>query len=326
MRSNANNLNLPHASASKKLTAAAGARQALHAPALPKRPTATSRDATPRVNKSPLPSARTASPKRRTVPPLATVPRLIDQCMPSCLSSRGATSAAPKTEPEKTELVPRVGVHSSPSAKVTKRPNGTYAHLLRLPSTIPYAIRLHAASPQGTVHVLPCLSPAVAQFIREDAERTAQRLGGWAPRAVGCCTNDVLVSQLSAASQQHVLDAFRRVIMPFAMRAFPEAKLSLAHTEMTCTASVSGLWIMWVTAEHEHSESNRPRSGVDGSLSDRHRGRTALTGRTGTPRGARPRARRRYPYPARAALVYGQFFTLIILTEGTAEHGTSNPI
>ena len=109
-------------------------------------------------------------------------------------------------------------------AKVTKRPNGTYAHLLRLPSTIPYAIRLHAASPQGTVHVLPCLSPAVAQFIREDAERTAQRLGGWAPRAVGCCTNDVLVSQLSAASQQHVLDAFRRVIV--AMRAFLRRSLA----------------------------------------------------------------------------------------------------
>ena len=62
--------------------------------------------------------------------------------------------------------------------------------------------------------------------IREDAERTAERLGGWRPRAVGCCTNDVLVSQLSSASQQLIFDAFRRVILPFACKAFPDAKLS----------------------------------------------------------------------------------------------------
>ena len=75
--------------------------------------------------------------------------------------------------------------------------------------------------------VVPCLSPAAAAAIRLDAERSAERLGGWKPRAVGCCTNDILVSQLGVASQQLVFDAFRRIIMPFAMKHFPDSKLSV---------------------------------------------------------------------------------------------------
>jgi hypothetical protein len=175
----------------------------------------------PSQSASPKPSARTLTQKRPSQTP-TTVPRLIHQCMSNCMHSR-----APKPPVvEQTGRLVTDSEWSSPTARVVKRPNGTYAHLLQLPPSVPYALRLHSGSSLGTVHVLPCLSPAAAQQIREDAERTAERLGGWAPRAVGCCTNDVLVGQLGAASQQLIFDAFRHVLMPFAMQAFPEAGLS----------------------------------------------------------------------------------------------------
>lgn len=98
--------------------------------------------------------------------------------------------------------------------------------------------------------MLPCLSVAAAAQLREDAERTAQRLGGWAPRAVGCCTNDVLVSQLSVSSQQIVYDAFRSVIMPFATKAFPDAKLS----KDSLPSSVQGFFIIKYKADKARRE------------------------------------------------------------------------
>ena len=226
MRNAGNNANLNLSKAPGKTTShAIGARAGVPA-SIPKRPVA--HDPLAALNKSPQPSARPSSPKRRgAVPPLPTVPNLLEQCVPNCLSSRGKEAHAKQQEKDAAEHEKMVALkRSSPSSVVVKRPNGQFAHLLQLPSSVPYALRLHAASPQGTVHVLPVLSPAVAAFIREDAERTAKRLGGWAPRAVGCCTNDVLVSQLSAQSQQYVFDAFKKVIMPFAIRAFPDAKLT----------------------------------------------------------------------------------------------------
>ena len=113
---------------------------------------------------------------------------------------------------------------STPSVELVKRPNGTTAHLLKLPASVPYMLRL--PQPGHEVHVVPCFTPAAAAMLRKDAETAAKRLGGWAPRAVGCCTNDILVSQLGPMSQQLVHDAFRCVIMPYAMRHFPQANLS----------------------------------------------------------------------------------------------------
>lgn len=178
---------------------------------------------------------RPSTPKRKTpVPQITTGARLLDQCLPNCLPQRTTQSSrtgdkttasdeAAKAPPAAEQL----SLRSSPTARIVKRPNGQYAHLLELPPSVPYAIRMHSGSAMGTVHVVPCLSPSAAEAIRQDAERSAAKMGGWAPRAVGCCTNDVLVSQLSAASQQLIFDAFRRVIMPFAVKAFPDAKVSL---------------------------------------------------------------------------------------------------
>ena len=98
--------------------------------------------------------------------------------------------------------------------------------------------------------VLPCLTPAAAAAIRHDAERTAERLGGWKPRAVGCCTNDLLVSQLGVASQQLIFDAFRRVIMPFAIKAFPDAKLC----EDSLPSSVECFFIIKYKADKSRKE------------------------------------------------------------------------
>ena len=165
----------------------------------------------------------------------------IDQCLPlHCLSPRisAATSSAgkliaPRQAGNQGTEQPLVDSqrHSSPSSRIVKRPNGTYAHLLELPPATPYTLQVGTSpngpdSHNGIVHVLPCLTPAAAQQIREDAEATAKRLGGWAPRAVGCCTNDILVGQLSAASQQLIYETFARVIMPYAIKAFPEAMLT----------------------------------------------------------------------------------------------------
>ena len=61
--------------------------------------------------------------------------------------------------------------------------NGTTAHLLKLPPTVPYVLHMHDKGHH--VHVVPCFTPAAAQQIRLDAAAAAKRLGGWAPRAVG---------------------------------------------------------------------------------------------------------------------------------------------
>ena len=179
---------------------------------------------------------RPPSPKRKAPVPQLTGARLFDQCLPmNCLPNRAASTQPSRTAKDTANKDPgapptaaeQLALRSSPSARIVKRPNGSYAHLLELPPSVPYALRMHKGSAVGTVHIIPVLSPAAAQAIREDAERSAQKIGGWAPRAVGCCTNDILASQLSAASQQLIFEAFRNVIMPFAVKAFPDAKLSV---------------------------------------------------------------------------------------------------
>ena len=158
-------------------------------------------------------------------PTSPTKPKLTTSAVATCLPT-ACLPTRESAEPTNREAAIEASQRASPTARIVKRPNGQYAHLLELPVTVPYALRLHSASNAGTVHVLPCLTPAAAQSIREDAERTARAMGGWAPRAVGCCTNDVLVSHLSVASQQLIHDAFRTVILPFAMQHFPEANLT----------------------------------------------------------------------------------------------------
>lgn len=179
---------------------------------------------------------RPPSPKRKAAVPQLTGARLFDQCLPmNCIPNRAASTQPSRMAKDNTNDDPsapppaaeQLALRSSPSARIVKRPNGSYAHLLELPSSVPYALRMHKGSAMGTVHIIPVLSPAAAQSIREDAERSAQKIGGWAPRAVGCCTNDILVSQLSATSQQLIFEAFRNVIMPFAVKAFPDAKLNV---------------------------------------------------------------------------------------------------
>ena len=174
---------------------------------------------------------RPPSPKRKAPVPQLTGARLFDQCLPmNCLPNRTASTQPSRAKDDSGDRPPpaeQLALRSSPSARVVKRPNGQYAHLLELPRSVPYALRMHKGSAMGTVHIIPVLTPAAAQAIREDAERSAQKVGGWAPRAVGCCTNDVLVSQLSAASQQLIFEAFRNVIMPFAVKAFPDARLNV---------------------------------------------------------------------------------------------------
>ena len=112
--------------------------------------------------------------------------------------------------------------------------------MLQLPASVPYAIRVHNESNQGTCHVLPVLTPLEAAFIRQDAEKCALAAGGWKPRAVGCCTNDLLCKQLSAQSQQLIFNAFRRILMPYATRAFPEANLAAD----SLPSSVECFWIV----------------------------------------------------------------------------------
>ena len=97
--------------------------------------------------KTPLTQQRPASPKQRRAPPSQMgVSRYIDQCLPNCLSS-------PQTVATNLDAQPLATLPTSPTASVVKRPNGTAAHLLKLPPSVPYAIRLHSGSAQGTVHV-----------------------------------------------------------------------------------------------------------------------------------------------------------------------------
>ena len=97
--------------------------------------------------KTPLTQQRPASPKTRRAPPAQMgVSRYIDQCLPNCLTS-------PQTVVTNLDAQPLAALQTSPTASVVKRPNGTAAHLLKLPPSVPYAIRLHSGSAQGTVHV-----------------------------------------------------------------------------------------------------------------------------------------------------------------------------
>ena len=109
-------------------------------------------------------------------------------------------------------------------------------HLLSLPPGVPYAVNVRDGdpTPKTMVHVLPCLSPADAAQIRADAEKAAERLGGWAPRAVGCCTNDVLVNQLPIASQQLIFNTFRRILMPYATKHFPRCSNDSLRRSVEC--------------------------------------------------------------------------------------------
>ncbi len=191
------------------------------------------RAVSPRASRSSTP--RRSLPQPPTAPPTAKVsdPRqLLQQCLPlhACLPNKlsAPTTASPglnsNHDAGSTRSLLGGSQHSTPSAELVRRPNGTTAHLLKLPPTVPYV--LHMPQDGHHVHIVPCFTPAAAQQIRLDAEAAAKRLGGWAPRAVGCCTNDVLVSQLGAMSQQLIFDAFRRVIMPYACRFFPKANLT----------------------------------------------------------------------------------------------------
>ena len=199
-------------------------------PAVPQQGSATSnksRQVSPHGSRSSTP--RRSLPQSPTPPPAAksSDPRqLFQQCLPlhtlaNKLSGPTTASPSPAVAPTRSLLG---GTPPMPSVELVKRPNGTTAHLLKLPPTVPYVLHMHDKGHH--VHVVPCFTPAAAQQIRLDAEAAAKRLGGWAPRAVGCCTNDVLVSQLGATSQQLIFDAFRRVIMPYACRFFPNANLT----------------------------------------------------------------------------------------------------
>ena len=184
------------------------------------------------------PRSRASSTPRRSLTNPPTAPpagktsdprQLLQQCLPlhSCMPSKHSSAAyglgMPAGDLGSSRSLLSDTNHSTPSARLVRRPNGTTAHLLELPSTVPYV--LHLPHNGHDVHIVPCFTPAAAAQIRADAEATAKRLGGWAPRAVGCCTNDVLVAQLGATSQQLIYDAFRRVIMPYACRHFPKATL-----------------------------------------------------------------------------------------------------
>ena len=125
-----------------------------------------------------LAQQRPASPKRKPVPQLTTGARLLDQCLPNCLPNRAAAGAPSDSSRSSATMSERRDLLSSPTARIVKRPNGQYAHLLELPPSVPYALRLHSGSNMGTVHVVPCLTPEAAKLIREDAERSAARMGG----------------------------------------------------------------------------------------------------------------------------------------------------
>ena len=85
--------------------------------------------------------------------------------------------------------------------------------------------------------------PEACAEIIADARREAKASGGWRPRAIGCCTNDVLVSSLSNPVQQRIRDALEQV-MPVVIEHFPEANLkprSLPTKSPTPSSSSSTL-------------------------------------------------------------------------------------
>ena len=110
--------------------------------------------------------------------------------------------------------------------------------------------RLRAEKTRGTICLaLPCFTRDTCAQIIADAERVAKTLGGWRNRAVGCCTQDVLISQLSTAVQQRVHAAFESNVMPIACDAFPTAKL----TAQSLPASPSRFFVIKYTAEKQPS-------------------------------------------------------------------------
>ena len=115
----------------------------------PQRPGANANAKKDRVVPIKAPLTRGVSPGRRQVPPLPLGARLIDQCIPNCFMPSSSALSSSATD----QQLLKPAASASPVATVTKRPNGTIAHLLELPPSVPYAIRLHQASSQGTIHV-----------------------------------------------------------------------------------------------------------------------------------------------------------------------------
>lgn len=210
----------------------------------------------PRMQAQKPPAAQPRAPATKAMaapsqlPRAPTVPRLLDQCLPNFLSPRASTMGA-LHDVDQCRLVGALQPKSSPTARIVKRPNGSHAHLLELPPSVPYTIDVCPANAKiGSVFVLPVLTPAAAAHIRADAERAAARLGGWAPRAVGCCTNDVLVNTLGVKSQQLLFDCFNRVLMPFVSAHFPEANL----TADSLPRSVEGFFVIKYSADNSRRE------------------------------------------------------------------------
>ena len=118
--------------------------------------------------------------------------------LPPCFGRPAARMSKPE--------VSNLAAITSPATRIIKRSNGGWAHLLELPSTVPYAVRFDGKDAiQETVHVVPCFSPETAALIRSEAMAAAKRHGGWQPRAVGCCTNDILCNQVRVTEQRPAL-------------------------------------------------------------------------------------------------------------------------
>lgn len=106
--------------------------------------------------------------------------------------------------------------------------------------------RLRSEKTRATICLsLPCFTRDTCAQIIADAERVAKTLGGWRNRAVGCCTQDILISQLSTAVQQRVHSAFESNVMPIVVDAFPTAKL----TAQSLPTSPSRFFVIKYTAE-----------------------------------------------------------------------------
>ncbi len=175
---------------------------------------------------TPLPPDKLPSVKKHTTSPSSvastaatSVSNFLSCIMPRASKDDAAAESA-------TGAGMRSSLCSSPRAQIMKRPNGTHAHLLELPNSVPYAIRLDGDDVrQNTVHLVPAFSTAEASKLRAAADQAAKANGGWKTRAVGCCTQDVLVNMLSAEAQQLIFDAFRTRILPYACQTFGDGKI-----------------------------------------------------------------------------------------------------
>lgn len=92
-------------------------------------------------------------------------------------------------------------------------------------SSIPTRLRGEKTNPAICL-ALPCFTRETCADIVQDAERAAERDGGWRARAVGCCTADVLVSDLSSAMRQRIHAAFEQNVMPVVAEVYPKARLN----------------------------------------------------------------------------------------------------